>query len=286
LKAEDHRSSEERAPGAVGRDTDDASDSSDAALLALDASAAEPPTFEQFAAHLQIEPRHHPLLRQALTHRSQSDLAPHGDNERLEFLGDSILGMLVNEYLYLAYPSASEGELTRMKANVVSEPSLAEAARELGLGPLLDLARGEEAGGGRDRPSILSDAFEAVLAAVYLARAIIAARSFVHQHLITATDPLRDRDHKSVLQELMQETRRSTPSYQIVETVGPAHNREFIAEVHLDGQSLGTGRGRSKKQAEQAAALAALEQVRPPKKRKASSPRRKRKAPAAASDVP
>ena len=107
---------------------------------------SESPTFEEFAAQLQIEPRYHPLLRQALTHRSQSDLAPHGDNERLEFLGDSILGMLVNEYLYLAYPSASEGELTRMKANVVSEPSLAEAARELGLGPLVDLARGEEAG--------------------------------------------------------------------------------------------------------------------------------------------
>src|SRR5205814_6112069 len=116
-------------------------------------SAAEPWSFKAFAEHLQIEPRLHPLLRQALTHRSQSELAPHGDNERLEFLGDSILGMLVNEYLYLAYPSASEGELTRMKANVVSEPSLAEAARELGLGPLVDLARGEEAGGGRDRPS-------------------------------------------------------------------------------------------------------------------------------------
>src|SRR6266571_6988791 len=160
----------------------------------------EPRTFEQFAEYLQSEPRYHPLLRQALTHRSQSELAPHGDNERLEFLGDSILGMLVNEYLYLAYPSATEGELTRMKANLVSEPSLAEAARGLGLGlgPLLDIARGEEVGGGRDRPSILSDAFEAVLAAVYLARGIDAARAFVHQHLITATDPLLERDHKSV----------------------------------------------------------------------------------------
>src|SRR5438270_4201580 len=144
---------------------------------------SESPTFEEFAAQLQIEPRYHPLLRQALTHRSQSDLAPHGDNERLEFLGDSILGMLVNEYLYLAYPSATEGELTRMKANVVSEPSLAEAARGLGLGPLIDLARGEEAGGGRDRPSILSDAFEAVLAAVYLSGGVVAARDFVRRHL-------------------------------------------------------------------------------------------------------
>ena len=227
-------------------------------------------TFEQFAEYLQIEPRYHPLLRQALTHRSQSELAPHGDNERLEFLGDSILGMLVNEYLYLAYPSATEGELTRMKANLVSEPSLAEAARGLGLGlgPLLDIARGEEVGGGRDRPSILSDAFEAVLAAVYLARGIDAARAFVRQHLIAAADPLLERDHKSILQELMQETRRSTPSYHILETVGPAHEREFMAEVRLDGQSLGTGRGRSKKLAEQAAAQAALEVARPPKKSK------------------
>jgi ribonuclease-3 len=252
--------------------------------VALSVSESEPPgpepeappearSFEQFAAFLQIEPRHFPLLRQALTHRSQSEMAPHGDNERLEFLGDSILGMLVNEYLYLAYPSASEGELTRMKANVVSEPSLAEAARELGLGSLVDLARGEEAGGGRDRPSILSDAFEAVLGAVYLARGLPAAREFVRGHLLNATDPLRERDHKSVLQELMQETRRSTPSYHILETVGPAHEREFIAEVRLDGQALATGRGRSKKLAEQAAALAALEAVRPPKKRKGKRPR-------------
>jgi ribonuclease-3 len=116
-----------------------------------------------------------------------------------------------------------------------------------------------------------------VLAAVYLARGILAARAFVREKLIAATDPLRERDHKSVLQELMQETRHSTPTYHIAETVGPAHNREFIAEVHLDGQTLGIGRGRSKKLAEQAAALAALEQVRPPKKRKAASPRRPRK---------
>jgi ribonuclease-3 len=229
---------------------------------------SEPASFATFAGYLQIEPRYHPLLRQALTHRSQSEFAPHGDNERLEFLGDSILGMLVNEYLYLAYPSATEGELTRMKANVVSEPSLAEAARRLGLGFLIDLARGEEAGGGRDRPSILSDAFEAVLAAVYLARGILAARDFVRRDLIDATDPLRQRDHKSALQELMQETRGSTPSYHILETVGPAHNREFVAEVRLDSEPLGTGRGRSKKLAEQAAALVALDAVRPPKKKR------------------
>lgn len=241
----------------------------------------EPRTFEQFAEYLRIEPRYYPVLRQALTHRSQSEIAPNGDNERLEFLGDSILGMLVNEYLYLAYPSATEGELTRMKANVVSEPSLAEAARLLDLGPLVDLARGEEAGGGRGRPSILSDAFEAVLAAVYLARGIEAARTFVRQHLIAAADPLLQRDHKSALQELMQETRHSTPSYHIVETAGPAHDREFIAEVRLDGKSLGTGRGRSKKLAEQAAAQAALETVRPPKKRKSAAARRKPKAPPA-----
>jgi ribonuclease-3 len=243
-------------------------------------SDTQPPTFESFAESQRIEPRYYPLLRQALTHRSQSELAPHGDNERLEFLGDSILGMLVNEYLYLAYPSATEGELTRMKANVVSEPSLAEAARVLGLGPLIDLARGEDAGGGRDRPSILSDAFEAVLAAVYLARGTEAARDFVRQHLIAATDPLRERDHKSVLQELMQETRRSTPSYYILETVGPAHNREFVAEVRLDGEPLGRGRGRSKKLAEQAAALVALDAARPPKKqRKKPAARRKSAGP-------
>lgn len=247
-------------------------------------AAPEPVSFADFAAIFQIEPRYHPVLRQALTHRSQSEIARHGDNERLEFLGDSILGMLVNEYLYLAYPSATEGELTRMKANVVSEPSLAEAARGMGLGAVIDLARGEETGGGRDRPSILSDAFEAVLAAVYLARGIGAARDFVRRHLIDATDPLRQRDHKSVLQELMQEQRGSTPSYHILETVGPAHNREFVAEVRLDGEPLGLGRGRSKKLAEQAAAHVALEAVRPPKKkRKRSRKEEARSVPAAGS---
>jgi ribonuclease-3 len=248
-------------------------------------AVGELPTFATFAAALQIEPRYYPLLRQALTHRSQSELAPHGDNERLEFLGDSVLGMLVNEYLYLAYPSGTEGELTRMKANVVSEPSLADAARDLELGALIDLARGEETGGGRDRPSILSDAFEAVLAAVYLARGIDAARDFVRRNLIAATDPLRERDHKSTLQELMQETRRSTPSYHIVETVGPAHEREFIAEVRLDGEPIGRGRGRSKKLAEQAAALVALESVRPPKKKR-KKPAARRKKPEIAAPPP
>jgi len=214
-----------------------------------------------FATHLRMDDEKGlRLLRQALTHRSLAGIAPQGDNERLEFLGDSVLGMLVNEHLYRSFPEEPEGVLTKMKARLVSEPALADAARRLGLGPMLTLSASEEATGGRERPSTLSDAFEAVVAAVYLHRGLPSARRLVREALIRHVDVRQTWDHKSRLQELLQERYRVTPTYRILEETGPAHDRRFVAEVRLHDRVLGRGVGRSKKAAEQAAAAAALAQ--------------------------
>ena len=218
------------------------------------------PGLAEFAGSLGIPAEGEPLLRQALTHRSMSDIAPIGDNERLEFLGDSILGMLVNEHLYTTYPDLSEGELTKMKVRVISKPCLARAAATLGVGDLLAMVPGEEAAGGRTRPSTLADAFEAVLAALYLSRGLDACRRFVLERLLPYAEE-EMWDSKSRLQELMQERHRVTPRYEIREATGPAHAREFVSEVLINDEVAGRGTGPSKKAAEQAAAAAALEML-------------------------
>jgi ribonuclease-3 len=214
-----------------------------------------------FARRLEIGPEHDRLVFQALTHRSLAEEAPHGDNERLEFLGDSVLALLVNEHTYRTHPGFSEGQLTRLKAQYVCEPSLALAASALDLGSLLALAPSDEAAGGRSRASILSDTFEAVLAALYLARGIEAAREFVVRELIGRVDPAFVADYKSRLQELYQEAHRATPSYHTEVESGPAHERVFWSEARVDGHTLGRGTGRSKKLAEQAAAADALSRL-------------------------
>jgi ribonuclease-3 len=211
-----------------------------------------------FARGLGASAEHDGLFIQAFTHRSLADDAPHGDNERLEFLGDSVLALLVNEHLYEAHPEHTEGQLTKLKARYVCEPSLAVAAAALDLGSLLAIAAGDEAAGGRERPSTLSDVFEAVLAALYLSRGMDAAREFVHRELIARVDPNEVWDHKSRLQELFQEKHRVTPTYRTVVEGGPAHDRTFFSEVVANGDALGQGKGRSKRLAEQAAALDAL----------------------------
>jgi ribonuclease-3 len=217
-----------------------------------------PTTIEEFALQLGLEPEQLPLIRRALTHRSQADVAPEGDNERLEFFGDSILAMLVCEYLYLTFPDGSEGELTKMKANLVSEPSLAAAARELNLGQILDMSRGEARERGRDRPSTLADAFEALVAALYLVGGLDRARQFLREQLFSRVDLTRNWDYKSSLQEFTQENLKLAPRYFILQERGPAHEKEFVAEVRLGEELLGTGRGGSKKQAQQLAAAEAL----------------------------
>jgi len=215
----------------------------------------------RFARKLEIGPEHESLMVRALTHRSLADEAPLGDNERLEFLGDSVVALLVNEHLYRTYPEHSEGQLTRLKQQYVCEPSLAQAALGLDLGALLALAPGDEAAGGRERSSILSDAFEAMLAAVYLARGLDAAREFVLRELVERVDPSTVWDYKSRLQELYQEKHRATPTYSTTVDGGPAHERIFRSEVRAGSETLGRGTGRSKKLAEQAAAADALERL-------------------------
>jgi ribonuclease III len=211
-----------------------------------------------FARDLAVPEEHEELVFQALTHRSVAG-APQGNNERLEFLGDSVLSLLVSEYLFRSLPGEAEGRLTRQRAKYVSEPSLARAAEALGLGPLLALAPNEEMAGARSRASALSDAFEAVLAAVYLARGLEGARRFVQESLLPHVDPAEVWDYKSRLQELCQEEERLTPEYRTEIESGPAHERIFRSEVWVGDRMLGTGAGRSKKHAEQEAASAALD---------------------------
>lgn len=229
-----------------------------------------------FGERLALDAEGAVLLRQALTHRSLSDSAPDGDNERLEFLGDSILALLVNELLFREYPSHSEGQLTRLKQLYVCEASLVVAATALGLGDLLLMAPNDVAAGGRERPSALSDAFEAVLAALYLSRGLEAARAFVREEVIGRVDPATERDYKSRLQELFQEKRRITPTYRTTAGGdGPAHSPLFASEVLAGEEVLGQGSGKTKKLAEQAAArdaLARLEGEPPARKKRKKLP--------------
>ncbi|MBE6996117.1 MAG: ribonuclease III [Ruminococcaceae bacterium] len=206
------------------------------------------------------------LLSEALTHSSYAN-EHRGDhlnsNERLEFLGDSVLGFVTAEFLFANHPDAPEGDLTRTRAALVCEQSLYEVARKLDLGQYLKLGRGEEAGGGRERVSILADATEAVFAAVYLDGGIAAASALIHRVLLDAEREeaveVRRRDCKTALQELIQRTPNHTITYQLVEESGPDHCRVFAVEVSVDEKVIGRGEGRSKKGAEQAAAKAALE---------------------------
>jgi len=197
------------------------------------------------------------LLRQALTHRSADSGGL--DNERLEFLGDAVLQLVITEHLFRSHPEFTEGELTKARVYGVSEPTLADVARRIGLGEQIIMSRGEEASGGRDRPSILSDAFEALVGVVYLDQGLEAVRRFVVEHLADSLVVRETRDYKSLLQERAQERLKVTPRYSIVEESGPAHDKRFVAEVEVNGVSLGRGSGRSKKEAEQAAARCALE---------------------------
>ena len=205
------------------------------------------------------------LLSEALSHSSYANehRAAHlNSNERLEFLGDSVLGFVTAEFLFVQHPDLPEGDLTRIRAALVCEQSLYEVARKLELGKYLKLGRGEEAGGGRERTSILAAATEAVFAAVYLDGGIGAASQLIHRVLLDAEKEEaveeRRKDYKTALQELIQRTPGRTITYQLVEETGPDHCRVFVMEVSVDGQVSGRGEGRSKKEAEQAAAKAAL----------------------------
>ena len=203
------------------------------------------------------------LLRQAMTHSSHAN-EHHGThldcNERLEFLGDSVLGFVTADYLYTHYPELPEGELTKLRAAVVCEGALCEIARELGIPEEIRLGHGEETGGGRKRPSILADAFEAVLAAIYLDGGIEPAKKFVFRFIDKADEEKPAvTDYKTTLQEIVQRNPEEAVEYVLVGESGPDHNKTFSVEVHLNSNVIGRGSGRSKKIAEQAAAKEALQ---------------------------
>ena len=206
------------------------------------------------------------LLENALTHSScaNESRGKLQSNERLEFLGDSILGMVVADHLYRNHPDLPEGELTRTRAALVCEESLVEVAAQLHLGEYLRLGRGEEAGGGRRRPSIQADAVEAVLAAVYLDGGIGSARKIIQRFILCREiEGLNSsRDYKTALQELVQRESGQVLGYQLIGAEGPDHAKIFSVEVDLNGQPIGQGKGRSKKEAEQMAAKAGMEKLK------------------------
>ena len=210
------------------------------------------------------------LLQNALTHSSYANERWHNSllsNERLEFLGDSVLGMLVAEYLYHNFPNRPEGELTRMRADMVCEQTLAAAARRIGMGDHLLLGHGEEQGGGRNRNSILADAMESVIAACFLDGGIQAALKVVQQFILVEVPvtKLHNADYKTALQELVQQKKNQVLSYALVGQSGPDHDKKFDVEVSLNGTVVGKGSGSSKKRAEQMAASDAIENLFPDK---------------------
>jgi ribonuclease-3 len=198
------------------------------------------------------------LRRAALTHRSYAfERGSELTNERLEFLGDSVLGLVVTDMEYRAFPHMPEGQLAKLRAAIVNMQALADVARGLDLGSMVLLGRGEEQSGGREKPSILADALEAVFGAVYLDLGLDVARSLIERLFRPRMEAYArgegDRDYKTMLQELASQEIRSMPEYRLIER-GPDHEKEFTATVYLGGEAKGTGVGRSKKEAEQQAA--------------------------------
>lgn len=220
----------------------------------------------EFETSIGIKMQNKKLYEQAFTHTSYSHekkkIGIHPDNERLEFLGDAVLELVVSEYLYHRFPDMTEGELTRTRARVVCESSLASFAKELNFGNYVRLGKGEEMTGGRSRASLLADVFEAFVGALFLDQSFQVARMFLSELVLTKIDDAWltcSVDAKSQLQEIIQQEKMGLLEYRIVDIKGPAHDRQFEAEVYLQNERIGHGLGRSKKEAEQHAATIALE---------------------------
>ena len=206
------------------------------------------------------------LLQHALTHSSYSNerhLPTEACNERLEFLGDSILGMITAEYLFRNEPTMPEGKMTRLRAELVCERSLVVTADELGLGEYLLLSHGETVTGGRERPSIKADAVEAVLAAVYIDGGFESVKRIIYKFILSRRENVEadSHDYKTELQEVLQRTGPQKITYALVDSYGPDHDKHFSAAVYLNGEEIGRGDGRSKKRAEQDAAKNALSKL-------------------------
>ncbi|WP_462409242.1 ribonuclease III [Neobacillus sp. Marseille-QA0830] len=205
------------------------------------------------------------LLKQAFTHSSyvnEHRRKPFEDNERLEFLGDAVLELTISQFLFKKYPTMTEGELTKLRAAIVCEPALVAFASELGFGKLILLGKGEEMTGGRERPALLADVFEAFIGALFLDKGLDVVLQFLEQVVfpkINAGAFSHVMDFKSQLQEFIQRDGIGVIEYRVLQEKGPAHNKEFVSKVTLNGEELGIGTGKSKKEAEQHAAQMALE---------------------------
>lgn len=218
---------------------------------------------EEFEEIIGYKFKNRELLTNALSHSSYANEKKHtgGSNERLEFLGDSVLSIVVSDYLYKNI-NVPEGDLTKMRASLVCEKSLFIFAQKIHLGEFMMLGRGEENTGGRERPSILADAFEAVIAAIYLDGGIVPVSKhilrFMPEDLAISKKPVFN-DFKTLLQEIVQKNPEEKVGYYIIGEEGPDHDKRFVVEVRLNSQVIGTGKGKSKKEAEQFAAKEALE---------------------------
>lgn len=224
-------------------------------------------SFEELQKKIGVTFERQDLLKQAFMHRSYLNEAREikTSNERLEFLGDAVLSFLTSRFLYETYPEYPEGTLTNIRSSLVKTTTLSEIAKSLGLGELLFLSHGEEASGGRTNQSLLADVFEALLGAMMLDRGIDTCNTYLTTYLFPlAADIVAKKtyiDFKSYLQEIIQQDSRSSPTYEVVKSEGPDHARTFWVEARTGTKVLGSGSGKSKQEAEQAAALAALEKM-------------------------
>lgn len=232
-------------------------------------SEQEARVLADFAKHYKVEFARPELLKLALTHRSYLSVTgqgPRESNERLEFLGDSVLGLVTSEYLYRQHPNEHEGQLTKTKSLLVSKAILSRRALAMGLGRFVLMSHSEVESGGRQRLSILADAFEAVVGAIYLDQGFEAARGFIDRWLLRDSREIsadkRHTNYKSQLQEYVQSNFRTHPVYRIRSEMGPDHSKQFMVEVMVGRRTLGEGKGHNKKEAEQAAARDAIERVR------------------------
>ena len=223
---------------------------------------------EEFEQSLNLDFNDKLLIQRALTHKSypnENRRLNLKDNERLEFLGDSVLSLSVSTYIFNKFTNLPEGELAKMRAVIVSAPILAEAAKRIELGQFLFLGKGEEMTGGRERDSILADTMEAIFGALYLDQGFTAAADFILELLkidiINVAEGNHIQDYKTMLQEVIQENGNNRPEYEVVDEEGPDHNKTFIVAVKLNEDSLGSGQGSSKKEAEQEAAKVALDKL-------------------------
>jgi len=225
-------------------------------------------TFQQLQQQTGTQFTNQELLKQAFYHRSYLNEAKHikESNERLEFLGDAILSFLSSEFLYKEYPQYPEGILTNIRSSIVKTQSLGAAAKKLGFGEHLFLSKGEEEGGGRNNISLLADSFEAFLGALFLDQGLSSAKAFLKSYLFPAIHTIVTNksyvDFKSYLQEIIQESYKISPNYEVIKTEGPDHDRTFWIDVQVGKKTLGSGVGKSKQEGEQQAAQNALEKMK------------------------